>query len=375
MSVTNDFDATTQELWAPKVVDGIAMKTPLLAWLLDGGPEGLSDDERPRFAQEGSDRHSWTIRKAGLESVGQVFGTKSRVGMTDSPKDRLDKATFYMADVQVPIRYDEDEKFGNRGKAAIVKVVPDVLEAGRRACRDILRAQFYRLPSTTVSADDEILLADAKLYGLANACSCDATTGRPTTGVAYGTITSTTTTNVWWNPATLVSGWAGSGTAATASFALLNQALDACMAFAEDAAPGNFMFLCSKAVKRAFEMEAESGAYVSLMRESMMQSFGFDAINYKGVEIVGDPYLDRNPLDAATSPGAYDATRAALAFLLYRPSWKFVYDPAQDFRLTPPVWQGSVSGGGNYWLQRVMLRTAGVICNQPAANLCFTSIS
>lgn len=361
-AATTNFDACTQDLWRPGVVPEIIMKNPLLAWLKVGG----------RVTIKGGKVFKRTVQKAGMSNLLQVY-SGGRTPLTNEDKTLWTTAAWNAGSAQLPIQWDQDEEFANAGKAQIIPIAIGKLKIAQRSIDEGLREKFYAASSTSTSPDSAILAADnARLYSLQDGCSL---TGRTANSLAYGGLTSTTTSNVWWNGCSLTGAFNDSGTAATASFGELNKALDAAMTYAPTARYSEFMFLCSPTIMRALELEAESKGIIQLRTESQMAKLGFNAIGYKGVEIVSDPYLERNAMDATSSPGAVNSTRQKQAYLLWRPSWEFIVDPARAFKLTTPKWQGEVANGGDYWLQRIMIRTPGPICIQPNANRFYSDMT
>ena len=350
MANTN-LSSTTREMWERTLKPQVIMRNPLLARLeMDGG-----------IIVQGGTAFKHTVQKAEMVSGVQNYTVDE--DLTDQDPDLFATAQWTLKRKQIGIRYDADEDAENMPPEQIVPLVSQKLVIGQRSMRTSLKQDAYRAPSGTVSSDSSSAPASL-LDALA--------TTRVGASLAYGGVTSSTTSNVWWNPASTTGAYNDSGTSIKPYLANFDLIWDTCNTWV-DGQRSEWLALVSPTIYRSLKAEINAKS-VLVNVNTRLAKLGFSAFEYDQLEFVSDPYLDRNEMDAASSPGAINTTRQKYAFCLHIPSWRFLIHSKRNFRLEDAFWQGKISRGRDYWLQRALFR-GNLITVQPNASCAKTNMA
>jgi len=331
-----DLDEATRELWLRTVEAEVIQKDPLLNRLLARRQitwRGGTKIKRPVDTDEYTDIH-------GGSTIAQSYAPNEQ--LRGGSKDVLQTPEFNWKFFQIPVEYTAEERVKNHlaGDWQIVDLAEFRVAKAQRAARTHLKQMIYEAGSATSDSD-------IGFQGLADALTHDLT---------YGTIPrSGTTTNKWWQGASITGGYDDYNTARSPSIANFRKAKAACMLYSDAEGPGDLMVITSSTIFQALQSEAET-MHIYSRDGSEMAKQGFNAMVLDGVEIVEEPYLEISP------------TRRKYFFVLNLATWELRLFPERSFELTPFVWQGELANGYDKWLARILV-AGNLVCWKPNANL------
>lgn len=334
MAETN-LSASTRELWLRTMVDEVFLALPLTAMLM----------EHRRVTFKGGTYITKTVTMDTMTSLAQDYIANEP--LEGGSKTVLGKPKFGWKMFQIPLEYTVEEELQNQGADAATApadLVEAIVKGGQYAARAHLAAKAYNLTSTE---------AAKTFQSIVGALNHDAT---------YGGLTrATTTTNAWWQGASLAATYTDQDTAISATIANFRKAVAAVRRYSK---PNNKLYaFMGEALYQAFQSQADSRRLVTAPPAGApgIYKYGFNTFWIDGVEFVSDSWLTLN-------------SQANSFFLLDPETWELRISPKRNFKVTPFVWQGDRQGGLDVWMARLMV-AGNLVCWQPNANLWLSTMS
>lgn len=345
-----NIQASTETLWKRNVVPQVIFKRVLLRRLWENNPR--------RIVVNGKALTS-PVQK---DDLGSLFSTyTARQPLTAGSKTLLDNPVFYWKMCHASITYDADVEIQNAGggPATVVDLPPFFVKQLVEGMRIGLNRQIYGVASdgstTSMSSD-----TGADFNSIRQALTHDQT---------YGTLTrSASTTNKWWQGASISSIWSSlgtaygdSGTARSASIDTVRKCFSSVQAH-KDAPPSDWLAITGPVNYGTIKSQVDASRMDT--SGSKMASYGFQGFMLDGIEIVCEPWLTNA-----------NATNSHLwFFLLHVPSWLFAILPSRNFRLMGWKHQAEYIDGYDEWLNRCFL-VGNLKTEQPNASIFLSNMS
>lgn len=335
-STNANIQATTRELFLRTIAPQVFMKMPLYARLLLA----------KKINWEGGRYISRPVDKAEMDDLSQSYLAGER--LTAARKTLLDTPYFHWKYNQTPVAYDVEEELQNSGggDTAPVKLIKFLVKKAQRAARLFLYKRMYGMPLTgttlTVGTDHS-----RHFQSVCQALEHDTT---------YGHLArATTTTNKWWQGASIAATYADQSTAYTPSIVTFRKAKSAIQEFVEN--PGNMLAVCGPAIFLDLQTQVEA-RHIYNRDGSALAKYGFNTMMIDGVEVVEDPFLK----------STYLANGAKYFYMFNISEWELRLHPQRSFKFTGFKWQGDVADGFDEWLARILV-TGNLVCWQPNASI------
>ena len=345
----------------------------------------------------GGTEYQQIYESADMKSLAQEYGPND--GLDGGAKDIVEKPHWHMAYIQLPIEESVDERVMNApaDDAQLVDLRDKIAKGGMKGMKYKLLDRFYGC-----AVDNELDAKHTYVQGLPSALIPCGTTAYD--GSNYGGIQRTTTTNAEWRSANNTA----NGTAASINKSNLDTWLDAAREFDDE--EGRYLVLMGTTLFNRLKAQFEASNIYKPKAEHAKQ--GFDSMEYSGVEIAKDRYLDRmtkttvlhNGPKAGPEAGyvtAPKATHAGLVgdtlwnledksadgttcvFVLNLNTWHLQYfqDPegtkagvSGPFHMTDWFQQDQMIGGVEKGLARIKFK-GNLTCDMPNRNLMRVNVS
>lgn len=331
-----NIESSCKDLWKTTVRDQVAMSNPLMAKLIM---------ER-RMTWKGGKSITQTMVKDDLTDLVQNYVAGDP--LESKRKTFLTNAYFKWKNKSIPVVVTMEEMLDNMGGSdtAPIDFSKTLVKVAHRAMRYSLRNDAYGAGG--IGSDD-----GTTFQSIRQALDHDAT---------YAHLSrADTTTNAWFQGASLDGTYTDQDTARNFSIDTFDQARDAIYRKETDG-PRNLICIVGEAGYRALRR------YVRAKRidtsRGPLAKYGFLSFMIDDVEVVRDPYLlDGNLTDSQK-----------WFFLLDVNTWEFRVHPKRSFLFTPFTWQAQFTNGADEELARIFLR-GNLCCWQPGANIWLSNCS
>lgn len=323
---------------------------------------------------------------ANMKSLVQEYGPNTP--LTGGSKEIMAKPKWYVAFLQCPVEESVDERIMNAPKtdAQLIRIRDKIAQGAVKAIKYKMLDRIY-----SCAVDNEIDSQHTYLQGLPSALfPCEASPTAASTAQYYGGIARTTTTNAEWRAADDTN-W---DTAYAINKTNLDTWLDAAMEYDEEA--GQYLVLMGTTLYNRLKSQFEAQNVYTPKANKAKQ--GFDSMEYNGVEIAKDRYLDRmlytttlhntakhyagQTSTATTNSGLTGLSTYAgtqYVFVLNLDTWHLrYYEDAEGgtgpFEMTEFFQQDQVEGGVEKSLARVKWK-GNLTCDMPNRNLMRANVS
>jgi len=277
--------------------------------------------------------------------------------LNDSKTDTLAKPRFYWKKGQLPMRYDADEELMNHlagSEEQLLDVVAQLTKKAQRAVKLNLMKQVMNTGSTTGIVDGDGV---SNFQSLISALNHDQTYGGLARSFSSGT-------NDYWqgsDPAGLGSVVTSSSqdTATNFTRSNLRKWINETDIAHYMESTDDLLILCCPTLwdKMAAEMENRS-----VYKAGMKQSQGIKSMMFDGHEIMSVPYMQTT------------STMKTWVFILNLRYFELQIHKARNYKITPFVWQGEMSGGHDYWLSRILFK-GNLVCWKPNSSMWLSAVS
>jgi len=323
----SDLSIATEELVQRTFVHEVGLREPILAMLMTEG----------KVSSRGGTYITYDLIKDDAKDEAQAYAAGEPLTVAQS--EFLSQAKFKYKFVQMPIRYNVEDEIQNHLATSEVKrhdLVALITERAQDGLRRHLTVRLHTASST-----------DAGKYVQSIYDACDHAR-------AYGTITSSTTSNTWWNGASLDGTWTdrdGSLAVALDNIRKINNITDRYVP------PGQKKYgYLPEALHSKMRgiLEGKVSYQESTTENSKLRRFGFKSFMYDGVEWVVDSYMTLN-------------SQTDYLLILNPDTWELRLHPSRAFKVTPFFDQGQVAGGADEKVARIYF-AGNVCCKKPNAN-------
>ena len=333
---STDLNVLTRDFLASTIKKQLFLRSPMLARLLLD----------KRMTQEGGIKKTITVKDVQGTSEVQVYGVND--SLTSSVVNRRNHVRFGLYLMQTPIRWTIEERIQNinaDNSAKVADILAAKVDDAWDATHDKMQALLYD-PNTTEGASNK------KMLSLQTALTHDRTYG--------GLSRSTTATNEWWQGRSPGDSYTDQATSVDADIPNFRKWRDICDRY-NDTMASDRLVVCGDAQYREWLAAAES-RNVNTSKPGKLAKYGFESVEIDGVEFVKDRYLGAN------------STREKYFFLLDMNTWHYEVDKDRNYKLTDAVWQGSIDGGADYWLQRIAVAHR-FYCDKCNSNMYLSAVS
>ena len=300
---------------------------------------------------------SGRVNWGGGEQIEKPVDTNSQAGvdlvqeyangdtpLTNGVRYPLAKVTFGYQKWQIPIEYDVDEWLVNvKGSqdSKLVDLVKTRVANTHKWHRQYLISKAYSTTSTE---------ADSAINSIPLACGHSRT---------YGSITTSTVANTYWNGASIGNNWTDSSTNYGYSIDTIRRAYDTIVKYRDDA---EVRVLCIVPTSAFRKLKREAEGKHIITGEGLLMKYGHNSITIDGkIEITADKWLE-------------NAERKTELFMLDVNTWELRMHKDRNFMFTDFEWQANQPGGLDKWTARIM-NMGQLICWQPNANLYLDSLT
>jgi len=342
MTDTN-LTATTRELWERTAEKQINYKVVLVAALMD----------RHQVKYKGGTSYKVTTDFEDLESLVVEHGDNTP--LPGGSKTVFRTAQWYPKGMECPVVIPASQMLSNKGEdTRIVPLEQSLVEKGQQALVQRLNRAIWRTGSASRDTD---VNSNAEWQGVPDALTHD---------LQYGGLerTISTTTNTFWQGASLAGTFADYNTAITATIYNFRRDIDAVMAFCDD--KKQLMAFTSNTIFRSLQSQVQGQVWYK--PEGTMTRYGFTAMTIDDVEVVAEPWLTSSRNSAAST----DVLKFAMLNLKY---WRLMIDPERPLsNFTGFTHQAEIANGTDQYLGRAMTR-GNLICIHPNANIYHSNMS
>lgn len=334
-SANDNLEATTRALWLDVVVPQVLLKSPVIAKLLD----------RRRFVYKAGKVITKTVDTDETDDTSQFYAVGE--GMTAERKTTLDKPYFKRKYLQTPIVMDVDEMLDNDGSdpESVIDLSEFLVKKAVRATRiKVIKAMYS---STTTDAG-------ASFQSLYQALEFDTT---------YAHISrADTTTNSWWQSASLGDTFADQSSGRTMSIALIRTITAKLSEHLDDVA--DLFYVMGPSLWLTLQAQVDGSMTYT---PGPLVRYGFTSFMIDGVEIVKDDYLTDTNLSAESNPDQW-------LFAINAADWEYRLHPQRMFTLKPFVWQGDRANAVDQELSRVMA-AGNLVCWKPRGSMFLKAVT
>jgi len=336
MADTN-LTALIRELWLRSLRPSFLLRMPVIAKLLDRG----------RVSWEGGTKIKFTVDKAEMDSLAQSYGVND--ALSSGTKTMLDTPEFEWRFTQVPLEYTVKDMVANGGGEGTRPVGEDFVKFLTRKGQRATRLKMLSMMWATGSSDrDGSTATDDNWHSIPDALTHD---------ITYGGITRATTSNAWFQGASIAQDWADWDTNLPPSIDSVQQCIDAIRMYSET--DDDLLAVCGNSVFR--RLKAQIQAQV-LYRPGSLQKYGHQSMYIDNVEVVADPWLEARQFNSAY------ATTKKYFTILNTKWWHYRIHPQRAFEIPDFQWQGNFPNGRDKWLTRVLM-AGNLVCEQPAGSI------
>lgn len=332
--MTTDLSIVTRDAFVASFRDQVSLRIPLLA--------ALESKSRVRF--EGGLSINFPVIKATGESLGQMYAN-SETGLDANSKSYLDKAKFEWKRGQLPALVNAEDYIENVEAASpnkILDLVELVVKQVQGGARLMLNTQAH---ATTAAGDSGT-----------NFQSVPEAAGHSRT---YGTITSSTSANTWWNGASLDGTWTDSAGTIGISEDTIRRMKYCCTRYGDmDPRASYMLFLPEAGYSKAIGI---ASAKQAIQPGSLKVKYGIESVELYGVEMVMDSYMTNNSMTTH-------------ALMISPETFELRLHPKRAFTMGDFVYQGDRAGGTDQFLARCLV-WGNLVCKQPNANMYRSAIS
>lgn len=338
--------AATRSLMLKGVKDQVVMKNPILA--------RLALNNRVNW-QGGTSIHQ-PVRKADLASLVQAYGPNDP--LTAQKKTLYERPWFDWRYAQIPLVYDIEEKLQNMsggGDTQIFNLATELSRLGLEGLRIYLTQCLYEIPAsgTTQLASSDTPTTNRRFQSINQALTHDAT---------YGHLTrATTTTNSWWQGASISEAYTDQSTDYGWSVNTIRQAVQAVSLYTPERA--DLLVVVGDVGHLAIKREIEGSLHYNPPAGPLVK-YGFDSYMIDGVEVVHDPWLRNSKV----------ANAHKWMFVVNTKDFELRLHPSRAFEMEPFQWQGNVVNGVDQWLSRIML-AGNFVCWKPNGSIMLLALT
>jgi hypothetical protein len=335
-SSNDNLESTTRNLWKKVVVPQVLLRSPVFAKLMTSR----------QFVWKAGKNITATVDTAETDDTSQFYTVGE--GMTATRKTTLDRPYFGRKYLQTPIVMDVDEILDNDGTSeeSVIDLAEFLVKKAVRATRIKTIKAMYASGSTD---------AGSAFQSLYQALEHD---------TAYGHLTRTiaSSTNTWWQGASLGDTYTDQATGRTISVSLIRQCTSKLSEHADN--PGDIFYVMGPSLYLTLQAQIDGSIKY---RPGPMVKYGFMSFMIDGAEIIMDDYLTDTNLPDETNPDQW-------LFGLNSADWEVRLHPKRAFTLKPFVWQGDRADSADQELSRVMA-AGNLVCWKPRGSILLTAVT